>query len=70
MNKHLYNMLRLIPGLGIAVRNKNDFFYLKPSHYISELKVSGKYDILMDWLKQHPNQTLSPKTAEKLMKKN
>ncbi len=68
MNRHLYNILRLMPGLGMAVGIKYDFFYLKPSPYISELMKSGNYDILIDWVKQHPNQTLTPKMAEKLIR--
>lgn len=70
MKKNTYKILSKIPIVGSVVKTKANFFAFKPSPFMAEFTKTKDYEILTSWMKQHPDQILSPKTAAKLLGKS
>lgn len=68
MNKVLYKLVGFIPIVGPIIQSKNNFFFLKCSPFMEEYFKTNEYAILKKWIDNHPNQMLSPKIAEELLK--
>lgn len=69
MNKRLYKALGLIPVVGPILQLKNNFFAMKCSAFMADFKKTDDYKAMVDWMQKHPDQTLSQKMAEKIMKR-
>lgn len=67
MNTRLYKALSLIPGLGLIVGKKCNFFYLKGSQFMEDFMKTEEYKAIMAWLKEHPNQVIGPQKANKII---
>lgn len=70
MNKKLYTLLGHIPIVGMIIQAKTNFFAFKPSPFLAEFTKTKNYQILNNWLKNHPNQVISPKKAKELINKS
>lgn len=69
MNKTLYTIVGHIPLVGLFFQSRTNFFAFRGSPFMAEFTKTNDYKMLANWLKQHPNQVVSPKRAKEILGK-